>query len=146
MYCTQIIQFDTAHRIIGHKGKCRKLHGHRYVLEATFTAPALNDLNMIIDFATIKSKLKGWIDKNWDHNTVLSTADKKLGNAIETYSEQQIYYLDYNPTAEGMAHYILHTVCPKLFSDEQVKCVAIKLHETPNCSALACLPGYLAKN
>ena len=78
MYCTQIIQFDAAHRIIGHQGKCRKLHGHRYVLEATFTADTLNDLNMIIDFATIKAKLKSWIDECWDHNTVLSKADKNL--------------------------------------------------------------------
>ena len=142
MYCTQIIQFDAAHRIIGHQGKCRKLHGHRYVLEATFTADTLNDLNMIIDFATIKAKLKTWIDECWDHNTVLSKADKNLGEAIETHSDQKIYYLDHNPTAEGMASYILYEVCPKLFADEQVKCVAIKLYETPSCYAFANLSEF----
>lgn len=142
MHCTQIIQFDTAHRIIGHQGKCRKLHGHRYVLEATFTADALNSLNMIIDFAIIKTKLKKWIDKYWDHNTVLSKADINLGKAIETYSDQKIYYLDHNPTAEGMAYYILYNVCPKLFAEEHVQCISIKLYETSSCYAFVNLSEF----
>jgi len=144
MYCTQIIQFDSAHRIVGHQGKCRKLHGHRYILEATFTAAALNNLNMIIDFAIIKNKLKTWIDKNWDHNTILSEADKSLGKVIEICTKQKIYYLSHNPTAEGMAHYILHTICPELFADEKAQCVAVKLYETPNCFAFVHLPEYSA--
>ena len=42
--CTRKIEFDAAHRIIKHENKCKMLHGHRYILEASFSAPHLDDL------------------------------------------------------------------------------------------------------
>jgi 6-pyruvoyltetrahydropterin/6-carboxytetrahydropterin synthase len=142
MQCTRIIRFDAAHRIVGHSGKCRRLHGHRYVLEATFDSNFLDELNMVVDFSVIKEKLQGWIDINWDHNTILSLEDKTLGNAIEDSTGQKIYYLHHNPTAEGMAYYILHKVCPLLFDEIKITCVSIKLYETPNCYVLEKLSKY----
>ena len=46
---------------------------------------------------------------------------------------QTIFYLNVNPTAENMAYFLLHNVCPIIFKYESVKCVQIKLYETPNC-------------
>ena len=98
MQCTQIIGFDSAHRIIGHKGKCRMLHGHRYTLEATFESNQLNELGMVIDFGIIKQKLNNWLNSNWDHNTILNIKDQKLGNLISNITGQKIFYLNENPT------------------------------------------------
>ncbi len=133
MQCTQIIGFDSAHRIIGHKRKCRMLHGHRYTLEATFESEQLNDLGMVIDFSIIKQKLNNWLNSNWDHNTILNIKDQKLGNLISNITGQKIFYLNENPTAENMANFLLLEVCPKIFNDEPVRCSKIKLYETPNC-------------
>ena len=133
MQCTQVLSFDSAHRIVGHSGKCRMLHGHRYVLEATFQSDILNDLGMVIDFGEIKQKLKKWINNNWDHNVILYNRDKKLGTYISEITGQKIFYLQNNPTAENMASYLLITICPSIFKENKIKCIKIKLYETPNC-------------
>ncbi len=131
--CTRRIEFDAAHRIINHESKCKMLHGHRYALEATFAAKELDNLGRVIDFGVIREVLGTWIDNNFDHNTILSIADKNLGENIAKETGQKIYYITQNPTAENIAKYIFEEICPKLFAEKNVKCVSIKLYETPNC-------------
>jgi 6-pyruvoyltetrahydropterin/6-carboxytetrahydropterin synthase len=131
--CTRRIEFDAAHRIINHESKCKMLHGHRYALEASFAAKELDDLGRVIDFGEVRKVLGTWIDDNLDHNTILSIADKKLGETIAAQTGQKIYYMAQNPTAENIAHHIFSEICPQLFLDKDVKCVGIKLYETPNC-------------
>ena len=133
--CTRKIEFDAAHRVMEHQSQCKMLHGHRYVIEATFEAAQLDKLGMVIDFGVIKEILGGWIDKNWDHNTILNIADKVLGDEIAKITGQKIYYLNGNPTAENMAEYLHVEICPKLFLDKNIACKKIKLFETPNCYA-----------
>jgi 6-pyruvoyltetrahydropterin/6-carboxytetrahydropterin synthase len=132
--CTRRLEFDAAHRILNHESKCKNLHGHRYVLEATFVAKELDNLGRVIDFGVIREILGSWIDNNLDHNTILCVKDEKLGQNISAETGQKIYYLDANPTAENIANHILKEICPKLFANKDVKCVSIKLFETPNCS------------
>ena len=133
--CTRRIEFDAAHRVAGHEGKCKHLHGHRYALEATFKAKNLDTLGRVVDFGIIKELLGGWVDSNWDHTTILFDKDKALGKAISDITAQKIFYLPSNPTAENMAEYIMRQICPELFVDLPIECVRIKLYETPNCYA-----------
>ncbi|MDE3016221.1 MAG: 6-carboxytetrahydropterin synthase [Pseudomonadota bacterium] len=133
--CTRRVEFDAAHRVMQHESKCKRLHGHRYVLEASFTAPSLDALGRVVDFGVVKALLGGWIDEHWDHTTILFKKDKPLGEAIAAKTGQTIFYLPANPTAENMAHYILNDVCPKLFKGMGLECVSVKLYETPNCYA-----------
>lgn len=132
IYCSRRFIFDCAHRVIGHTGKCRFLHGHRYVCEASFVAKELNALGMVIDFAEIKDKLGGWLDDNFDHNLVLSSQDKELAEQISKYTKQKTYFLETNPTSENMALHLLHVVCPKLFANTGARCVKIRLYESEN--------------
>ncbi len=133
--CTRKIQFDAAHRIMRHESKCKYLHGHRYIVEATFTASSLDEIGRVVDFGVIKEVLGGWIDDNFDHNTILSTSDKDLGDLIEAQTGQKVYYLDYQPTAENIAKYLFEEICPQIFKGQDVKCIEIIVHETPNCYA-----------
>ena len=135
--CTRRIEFDAGHRVVEHESKCKYLHGHRYVVEATFGATSLDDIGRVIDFGQVKTILGTWIDDNWDHTCILWERDKELGEVIASQTEQVIYYLPYNPTAENIARYLLEEVCPKLFKDSGIECVSINIGETPNCSALA---------
>ncbi len=137
--CTRRIEFDAAHRVQGHEGKCKNLHGHRYAIEATFAATELDDLGRVVDFGVIKERLGNWIDTNWDHTTILYANDENLGRAIHAQTHQTIYYLPTNPTAENMAQYLLHKVCPQLFAGLPIHCQTIRLYETPNCYAEASL-------
>jgi 6-pyruvoyltetrahydropterin/6-carboxytetrahydropterin synthase len=133
--CTRRIEFDAAHRILNHESKCKMLHGHRYALEVSFAAKKLDDLGRVIDFGIVRELLGAWIDEHFDHNTILSIKDKKLGEKIAAETGQKIFYLDENPTAENIAKFLFEKICPKIFAKKNVKCVAIKLYETPNCSA-----------
>lgn len=137
--CTRRLEFDAAHRVMLHESKCRNLHGHRYVVEATFSARddanTLDALGRVVDFGVIRTQLGTWLDTYWDHTTILYDKDQALGDAISTQTGQKIYYLPYNPTAENMAHYLLHTICPQLFAASDVVCVHLRLYETPNCYA-----------
>ena len=135
--CTRRIEFDAAHRVMEHESKCKHLHGHRYVVEATFAATKLDALGRVIDFGVIKEKLGVWVDEHWDHTTILWDKDKALGESIEGHTGQRIFYLPYNPTAENLALYLFSTICPDMFRDSGVTCGRIKIFETPNCSATA---------
>lgn len=135
--CTRRIEFDAAHRVMRHESKCRDLHGHRYVVEATFQSAALDALGRVIDFGEVRRVLGDWIDSNWDHATILCEEDKPLGQAIADKTGQAVFYLPQNPTAENMAQYLLECVCPALFRNEGVRCTIIRLYETPNCYAEA---------
>lgn len=132
--CTRRIEFDAAHRVLEHESKCKHLHGHRYGIEASFSADGLDTLGRVVDFGVIRERLGAWVDANWDHNTILFERDKELGKSISDITGQNIFYLPTNPTAENMAAYLLEKICPELFADLNITCVNIKLQETPNCS------------
>ena len=135
--CTRRIEFDAAHRVLEHESKCKNLHGHRYAIEASFSADGLDSLGRVVDFGVIREKLGAWVDANWDHTTILFEKDKTLGKSISDITGQTVFYLPSNPTAENMAAYLLEIICPKLFTDMNIKCVGIRLQETPNCSVTA---------
>lgn len=136
--CTRRIEFDAAHRVMEHESKCKFMHGHRYAVEITFTAPKLDTLGRVVDFGVIKGKLGKWIDDHWDHTAILHEADKPLGMQLESATGQKVYYLPYNPTAENIAHYLLTHVCPHVFGEQEASQVlSVLVYETPNCSAIA---------
>lgn len=142
MQCTRIIEFDAAHRVIGHQNKCQYLHGHRYKIEASFYAEKLDSIGMVIDFGIIKKILGSWIDENWDHTAILNQNDEILSEQISNITGQKIYKMKSNPTAENMADYLLNEICPVLFKDTKIKCHKIRIYETPNCYAESVLSNY----
>ncbi|MFK7974295.1 MAG: 6-pyruvoyl tetrahydropterin synthase family protein [Rickettsiaceae bacterium] len=130
--CTSRIEFDAGHRIIGHQHKCQYLHGHRYVLELTASAPKVNDLGMVVDFGELKSVMKNWVDENFDHTVILCNKDNELGVIISQRTGQKIYYLNSNPTAENIALHLKIDIIPRLFVKQNFSIVKIRLYETPN--------------
>lgn len=130
--CTRRIEFDTGHRVMGHKNKCQYLHGHRYVLEITASCDDLNELGMVVDFGELKNTMKDWIDKHFDHNVILHKDDKALGDFISNHTGQGVYYLDCNPTAENIALYLKSDIIPTLFTKNSFSIIKLKLFETPN--------------
>ena len=87
-------QFEAsfAHTLKDHKGKCKRLHGHNYMIELEFSSPFLGEANypnMLMDFGDIKEIYKEHIEDLYDHRD-------------STYVEG----LDGYPTAESMAYHI----------------------------------------
>ena len=136
--CTKRIEFDAAHRILGHTSGCQMVHGHRYAVELTFSSDALDTMGMVIDFKEIKSRFKLWIDTNWDHNIILHKDDHKLGDAISSCTGQKVFYLEFNPTSENIAYYLFNVVLKEVFSDVThyiEMCKSIKVFETPTSNS-----------
>ncbi|MCC8372139.1 MAG: 6-carboxytetrahydropterin synthase QueD [Rickettsia endosymbiont of Pseudomimeciton antennatum] len=131
--CTRKIEFDAAHRVIGHENKCKFLHGHRYILEVTVGSDVLDNLGMVVDFGHIKSVIKHWIDDNFDHNIILHQNDKEIGDKICNWTGQKIYYMQKNPTAENIALHLKLDILPLLFTNSSFFITKVKLFETPNC-------------
>ncbi len=136
--CTKRIEFDAAHRIVGHSGGCQMVHGHRYAVELTFSSKEVDPMGMVIDFKEIKARFKEWIDTHWDHNIILNKEDKALGDMIQNYTGQRVFYLDYNPTSENIAFYLFDVVLKEVFEDlpHYVElCSCIRVFETPTSNS-----------
>ena len=133
------VEFCAGHRLLGHEGKCAALHGHNYAAEFHVAADALDDLGRVVDFGVVKDRLKGWIDREWDHGFVLWERDGTAVAAVRSVEPSKLFLLPRNPTAEALAEHLLRTVCPAAMGDLGVRCVRVELWETPNCRAVAAL-------
>src|SRR5210317_1108900 len=129
------LAFDAGHRVLGHEGKCRFPHGHRYVAEVMCEAE-LDHLGRIVDFAVIKDNVGAWIEKNWDHAFLVYEEDKELLRALATLKDKNVYVCSWNPTAENMATFLL-VRAGELLEGTRVKVTSIRVYETPNCFAEA---------
>jgi 6-pyruvoyltetrahydropterin/6-carboxytetrahydropterin synthase len=138
---TRRFEFDTAHKVLGHEGKCANLHGHRYRAEVTVDAPMLDSLGRVIDFSEIKRVLGGWVDEHWDHATILhyddplSTfyADLHPDDRRRFFGPKPLVRLHCNPTAENLANVLYDLAKNQLPQD--LKIHRVRLYETPNCWA-----------
>lgn len=135
--CTRRIEFDAAHRVPGHKGKCHTLHGHRYVLEITCEADALLEEGFIIDFGIVKEVVGGWIDAHVDHCTILWKDDpmlEPLGKLMTLSNQRPIVVMGEPPTAENIAA-TLHGRATELLMSANIRVTHVRVYETPNCWA-----------
>ena len=82
--------FEAAHRVVNYPGKCDRLHGHNWVVEATFQGTQLDELGMLIDFKIAKKALAEILDE-FDHYYL---------NDFHPFNE------GVNPTAENLARII----------------------------------------
>ena len=131
-------QFDAAHRLLGHKGKCKNLHGHRYTVVATFSSATLNPEGMVIDYGDIDSIFKVVVEP-CDHATLVSTDDTELERFAASCGSRLV--LVQGPTtAETLAKVFYHAIIrhglPKGLCLRQVE-----VRETPRSSA--CYQGQL---
>lgn len=143
---TRRIEWDMAHRIPGHAGNCRHLHGHRYRAEITCQSAALDDLGFVVDFGVVKRLVGAWVEEYWDHNTCYGADDvwmRRLSTEavmLWDYGEdgkdrpRPWYALAKAPTAENLAER-LYEVATELLIDHGIKVVSVDLWETPNCRA-----------
>lgn len=139
---TRRFEFDAGHRVLGHEGKCKHLHGHRYVAVFTISAEELDNLGRVIDFGEIKSKIGKWIEDNFDHNMILHPddplcgtfwADPSEGREYDIFQGKPPFDLGANPTAENIARYLFQIATGLLPSNMDVEEVVV--WETPNCCA-----------
>ena len=145
---TRKLSWCAGHRVMGHQGKCRHLHGHEYTAEVTVAAPELDGLGMVIDFSVLKEKVGDWIDRCWDHNMMLhpddplvdlykcsAEPDSVVHYAAEVFAGKAPYIMKSgNPTAENIACELFHKAT-ELLTGTGITVLRVKVQETPNCWA-----------
>lgn len=139
---TRRLEWDMAHRIPLHGGKCQHLHGHRYRAEITCRASKLDDMGAVVDFGLIKQLVGKWVDRFWDHNTCyyggdgfMEALDRAAGEFWDGAAPQREWFvLGKAPTAENLAEK-LYGVASELLREHDIRVVSVDLWETPNCRA-----------
>ena len=82
-------QFDAAHKLDGHPGKCSRLHGHTWSVEAVFASAEMGREAMVLDFDTARDML----------DLVIEPYDHRYLNEIEPFDSLR-------PTAENVARVV----------------------------------------
>jgi 6-pyruvoyltetrahydropterin/6-carboxytetrahydropterin synthase len=82
--CVQA-HYDSAHFLVHYKGKCERLHGHRYVVEVAVQAAELNEAGIAFDFVDLKRELRELAD-HLDHELLNELPEFE---GIETSAENQ---------------------------------------------------------
>ena len=126
---TKSIGFSYGHRLIGHKGKCRHLHGHNGLVEIEVEAGELGELGVVMDFSDIRDAVKGWIDSNLDHRMILNREDEAVP-ALQGLGEP-MHLIDENPTAENISKLIYIQA-----RDMGIDVKEVRLWETPSSYAV----------
>ena len=123
------------HRVVGHEGKCKNLHGHNYRVhvKAEANSNKLDELGMVIDFSVLNFMGK-WLEDKWDHRMLLWYNDPVV-RYLQSEAFESIVTTPFNPTAENMAEYLLNEVSPFIFRDYAITIVEIKIEETRKCTA-----------
>jgi len=130
------------HRVFGHENKCAHLHGHNYRIHFKVTpipdeaTNGLDGVGRVLDFGVIKEKLCMWLETNWDHKFLLWKKDPWADNLYQL-DRKGLVLLDFNPTAENMAQYLLTTVGDKQLEGTGCFLTSVRIEETMKCSAVA---------
>ncbi len=80
--------YDAAHFLRNYKGKCERLHGHRYVVEVALHASELNEAGIAFDFVDLKRHLRE-VAAGLDHQNL---NDLPQFEELETSAEVQARY------------------------------------------------------
>jgi len=103
--------FEAAHRLPHHPGKCKELHGHSYHLVVTVEGAVAAETGMAIDFADLKQVVRREVVDRLDQTYVNDLID--------------------NPTAEVMAVWIWNALRAPLHGLDEVE-----LWETRSCAVV----------
>lgn len=122
------------HRVVGHEGKCRYLHGHNYRIHFTVASEKLDDVGRVLDFSVIKEKLCFWLEENYDHKFLIWEKDELL-QALQKITPDSLVVVPFNPTAENIAQHLVEVIGPQQLDGTNTQLISCKVEETAKCSA-----------
>ena len=129
---TKQFDFEMAHALDCHDGKCHNIHGHTYGLTVTFIgepidAPGMPKDGMVIDFSDIKKIVKDNVVDVFDHALVLRDNSRFLGT-LNKEINPRLMLVPYQPTAEKVLEHMIEIIQSHM--PENMKLHSAMLRET----------------
>ena len=133
---TKIFEFEAAHALDYHDGKCMNIHGHSYKLHVSVKGEPIRAKGeakdgMVIDFSDLKKIVKSEVVNPFDHALILEKDSPYL--SPEVRKRQKLILYDLQPTAENMLIDMVEKINAKLPADIQLH--HVKLYETSSSFA-----------
>lgn len=133
-YLKTSASFDSAHFLSGYDGKCRNIHGHRWVIEVRIKGQELQqsgtEKGMLTDFGNLKKRVRE-LAENFDHALIYETDSLKPAT-VRAFEEEDFRLIEvgFRPTAENFAKYFYD-----LLSGYGFELSDVTVYETPdNCA------------
>jgi len=115
MYVVSVqAHYDSAHFLRNYKGKCERLHGHRYVVELALATTGLDAAGIAFDFVVVKRSLRELANR-LDHENL---------NDLEPFTEIE-------PSAENQAKWFWDELKRDFPEDVAAAMLYTKVWETP---------------
>ncbi|MBI4844921.1 MAG: 6-carboxytetrahydropterin synthase QueD [Candidatus Omnitrophica bacterium] len=112
-----VMDFSAAHNLRNYKGKCEKLHGHNWHVEAAFVSQKLGKSGMVVDFNLVKKMLK-----------------KELEYFDHSYINDTKFFKKVNPTSENIARFLFERLSLKT-KKKTYKLMRVSVWETSGSRA-----------
>ena len=106
--------YDSAHYLRNYRGKCERMHGHRYVVELALATEELDEAGIAFDFAVVKRHLRELANR-LDHENL---------NELEPFTTVE-------PSAENQARYFHEQLKSVLPPEMAGSIVYVRVWETP---------------
>jgi 6-pyruvoyltetrahydropterin/6-carboxytetrahydropterin synthase len=118
MNTTARLSYAIGHRLLGHLGLCRHLHGHNFTFEATVSGNP-NQIGYVIDFSDLKKDMRALLDR-FDHAMVLCEMDPALAYVRGT--TDRYIALSVNPSAEHLSSLLFNYLQDRGHTVASVRC------------------------
>lgn len=115
MYVVSVqAHYDSAHYLRNYRGKCERLHGHRYVVELALATTELDAAGIAFDFVVVKRSLRE-LANQLDHENL---------NDLEPFREVE-------PSAENQAKWFWDELRRRFPEEIAAAMLYTKVWETP---------------
>ena len=131
---TKEFDFEMAHALDCHDGKCHNIHGHTYGLSVTFIgkpidAPGMPKDGMVIDFSDIKKIVKDNVVDVFDHALVLRDNSRFLATLNKAINPRLIL-VPYQPTAEKVLEHMIEIIQSHMPADMKLHSALLRETKT----------------
>lgn len=131
---TKEFDWEMAHALDHHDGKCHNIHGHTYSLSVTFVGtpmdlPGTPKDGMVIDFADLKKIVKTNVVDVYDHALVLRNNSRFL-KVLDHQMNERLITKDYQPTCENMLIDFVNIIQSHLSGFDNIELHSVLLRET----------------